>query len=99
MRLGQFHPEAEAELDQAADWYERQRPGLGLQFLAAVRHGLDQIVSHPLTWPTCTRRSRQYRLKRFPYAIVYQVTGEQVILLAIAHAKRRPGYWRKREMR
>lgn len=97
MRLGRLHPEAEAELEQAAVWYDERRPGLGLEFLTAVRDGLDEVALHPLRWPVCSRRSRRYRLNRFPYAIIYQIVQDQVILLAVAHLRRRPGYWRKRE--
>jgi plasmid stabilization system protein ParE len=97
MKIAGFHPEARAELDAAVAWYEDQRPGLGRQLLAAVREAFDRIASNPATWPRATPRSQQYRLKRFPYRVVYQVRAEQIVILAIMHVRRSPGYWRRRE--
>jgi mRNA-degrading endonuclease RelE of RelBE toxin-antitoxin system len=98
MRIGGFHPAAQAELDSAAEWYEAQRSGLGFEFLEAVREGLKQVGENPWRWPSVTSRSRRYRLRQFPYGIVYQVHVDEVWIVAIMHLKRRPGYWRERKM-
>ena len=96
-----FQPEASAELEEAALWYEAQRSGLGMGFLAAV----DRAVEHLATWPDsgipvpgvpAKLSVRQQPVSRFPYRIAYLVTSQELRILAVAHTRRRPGYWRPR---
>lgn len=91
-------PEASAELEDAAAWYESRRTGLGLEFVEAVDVALEQIAR----WPHIGRRvigvpndipARQFPLNRFPYHIVYFEWHEVLRLLAFAHDSRKPGYW------
>ena len=93
-----FEPEASAELEEAALWYEAQRSGLGLAFLAAV----DRSVEHLAAWPdsgvsvpgvAASLPVRQLPVSGFPYRIAYMVTSQELRVLAVAHARRRPGYW------
>jgi plasmid stabilization system protein ParE len=91
-------PEAEAELLAAAEWYESKQPGLGSAFVEAVGGALESIVEAPQTSPLW-RRGYPYRrhvLRRFPYIIVFTVAEPSVEVTAIAHSKRRPGYWVRR---
>lgn len=96
-----FEPEASHELEASALWYEAQRSGLGLTFLAAV----DRTVDHLATWPGAGTlvpgvpahlEVRQMPIVRFPYRVVYLVTSQGLQVLAVAHTRRRPGYWRSR---
>lgn len=96
-----FEPEASVELQEAAVWYESQRSGLGLAFLATV----DQIVEHIAAWPDAgtpapgvpTELSvRKVPVSRFPYYIAYLVASDAMRVLAVAHDRRRPGYWQPR---
>ncbi len=96
-----FEPEASDELEEAALWYEVQRSGLGLAFLAAV----DRAVEHLMIWPDtgtsvpgvpANLSVRQVAVSRFPYHVVYLVASEGLRVLAVAHDRRRPGYWRAR---
>lgn len=90
-----FHPDAEAELEAAAEWYDEREPGLGLKFLAAVRATVTIIVGQPQRWRLMTG-SRRALLGRFPYAVVYRELNDHSIeIVAIAHFKRRPHYWAK----
>ena len=98
-----FRPESEAsaELEDAALWYERQRPGLGLEFVQAVDLALDQIAE----WPQIGRRvvgvpnevpARKVPVKRFPYHVVYLDWEGALRILAFAHDSREPDYWLSR---
>lgn len=91
-------PDAEAELLSAAMWYEDKRPGLGVELVAAVDRTFESILENPEACPSW-RGKPQYRtwpLKRFPYLLVFRVDSAMVQVVAVAHAKRQPGYWRDR---
>lgn len=88
-----FHRLAARELREAFDWYERARPGLGDELDAAVKDSIGQIIAFPDAWPKQSRRTRRIRLKRFPYGLVYQVRGEDILIVAVMHLHRRPDYW------
>jgi plasmid stabilization system protein ParE len=95
----ELHPEARAELRSAALWYDERRPGLGDEFIAEVSATLDRIgdaqESYP-PWPR-TRAAgpviRKATIQRFPYVIAFEKHEQHVLVLAVAHAKRRPLYW------
>src|ERR1051325_4622823 len=93
----EFEREAHTELRDAPRWYQRQREGLGFEFLTEVRNGLAQINEHPETWPMLTKLSRRFRLHRFPYWLVYYQKQDVIRIIAVMHQSRRPNYWRKRE--
>ncbi|MDB4278307.1 type II toxin-antitoxin system RelE/ParE family toxin [Deltaproteobacteria bacterium] len=91
-------PDAEAELQSAAIWYEEKRRGLGIEFVAVVDQALQSILDNPEACPVW-RTDRPYRkrsLKRFPYVVFYCLDSATVEIVAVAHAKRRPGYWLER---
>ncbi|MEO5730635.1 MAG: type II toxin-antitoxin system RelE/ParE family toxin [Byssovorax sp.] len=86
---------AEEELGEASDWYEGKRPGLGIEFVDAVQVALDAILEAPETW-RFWRKGHPYRkhvLHRFPFVLFFVVDEATIRIVAIAHAKRRPGYW------
>lgn len=92
------HDEANAELTAAAEWYDREREGLGDDLLAEAGWVLDAIAESPTTWPfvSGSKVVRRFLFERFPY-IAYFVIGDQVVLvMAFGHTSRRPGYWRRR---
>jgi plasmid stabilization system protein ParE len=91
-----FDPAALAELEQAAEWYDAQRHELRREFLAEVLAGLDRIRELPKAWQLLGRSVRRFRLSRFPYGIVYQVHDDRILIVAIAHLHRKPGYWKRR---
>jgi len=91
-----FHPAAEFELDEAAQWYEDRREGLGLLFLTAVRDKIADLLLAPERW-RLVNGSRRVLLGRFPYAIVYrEVSDDELEIVAVAHYRRRPKYWARR---
>lgn len=95
-----LHPAASEELDAAGEWYDAQRPGLNLELLDAVEEAIALIVEQPVAWQrdsvVAGREIRRFVMRRFPFSIVYYVVDDLVRIVAIAHAKRRPGYWRVR---
>lgn len=95
------HPAARAELIDAVDWYEDRQPGLGERFNAELMEHLAFARTRPDAAPPYRGRQRRPLLRRkgvedFPYGIVYFVRDDEVIVVAYAHEKRRPGYWRSR---
>ncbi len=94
-----LHPEARAELRLSAIWYDERRPGLGDEFVSEVMLALDRVTRDPAAFPVWTRLEdsplpiRRALLERFPFALAFEVRQDQVFVLAIAHAKRRPLYW------
>ena len=98
MRL-ELHPEARAELRSAALWYDEQRPGLGDRFIAQVAVALERVSDAPESYPAWpgTRVEdpviRKATVQRFPYVIAFEQHERHSLVLAIAHAKRRPLYW------
>jgi toxin ParE1/3/4 len=91
-----FHPLAERELIEAARFYEGRAVGLGADFIREVEHTLAQIVADPQAGNLIARTIRRRLLRRFPFAILYQVTDDDLSVVALMHLHRRPGYWRRR---
>lgn len=94
-----FHPEAEAELFEALDYYDEldwlQDTRLAIDLSRRIEAALDRIEASPRAFPPYLFGTRRYLLRRFPYSVVFDVEPE-VVVLAFAHAKRRPGYWKAR---
>jgi toxin ParE1/3/4 len=81
---------AEAELAEAAAWYELRRQGLGDEFLEAFRTQMKTVCEAPTRWPIYVRNIRKYSLQRFPFIAYYDIRGDRVRILRVVHAKRNP---------
>lgn len=94
-----IHPEASAELEAAAMWYE-ERAGLGGEFLAEAERAVALIEEAPEAWPAWAKAPRpgvrRFLFGRFQYAAVYVVREEQVLIVAFSHLRRHPSYWLRR---
>ncbi|MGH8618013.1 MAG: type II toxin-antitoxin system RelE/ParE family toxin [Burkholderiales bacterium] len=90
-----LEPAAE-ELDEAVAWYNAQVRGLGDTFLVEVLRVLSLVERYPRAWHPLGESTRRCRLSRFPYGVVYAVEPEEILVIALAHLHRRPGYWRER---
>jgi len=88
--------EAREEIASAFEWYFERSPKAAEAFLAEVEASLAKIVSFPQLQPPYTRNTRKRVLERFPYSVIFQERNDIILVIAIAHAKRRPGYWAKR---
>lgn len=91
-----FHREAEAELDEALAYYFHAHPSLSAALLEDVAVGERAIAERPQAWRPLERGVRVYWLRRFPYGMIYHVSDSEIVVYALAHMRRRPGYWVKR---
>jgi plasmid stabilization system protein ParE len=91
-----FHPDADAEINEAAAFLDLESPGLGLIFLDDLEHAIEVILSHPEAAPILRGRLRRKMLRKFPYSVIYSIVGEEIRILAVCHQRRRPFYWRPR---
>lgn len=96
MKLIGFHPDADVEITEAAQYYEERLAGLGSNLLGEVERALDQILTNPEASQRIARRVRRKPLWQFPYSLIYAVYPDRIRIVACAHQKRRPFYWRKR---
>ncbi|MBN2313722.1 MAG: type II toxin-antitoxin system RelE/ParE family toxin [Sedimentisphaerales bacterium] len=84
---------AKLELDDAVNYYNRERPGLGYEFLWEVFFAIDRIKQFPHAWPIFYQETRRCLIRRFPYGIIYILENDLVLIFAIAHLHREPDYW------
>ena len=93
-----FDEEARAELDKAAEEYEALREGLGDDFVGEIRQGLERIEKMPQSFSHFeTTEFRKCILRRFPYTIYFSEEEDRIWIAAVAHQRRRPGYWLDRQ--
>ena len=92
----EFLPEAAVELECITGDYEAKVPGLGVRFRTEVETSCAAIVQFPLLWRLRSGGFRRVNLPGFPYYITYIVRDELILVLAVAHAKRHPDFWKKR---
>ena len=88
---------ASEELTATVQWYERQRPGLGGEFFDAILGTINRVSETPEAGSSFGRLdARRMLVAKFPYQIVYRINADEIRILAFAHLKRRPGFWRHR---
>ena len=93
-----YHPEARAEVEAEVYWHDERGAGLGADFFREIEAAIESICEHPLRWPLFphvdpTLRVRRRLVKRFSHAVAYLVVETEVVIVAVAHTSRRPGYW------
>ena len=88
-----YHPAAMIDAMEATLYYDQQEPGLGRRFERALESAERAIVEAPERWPRHMAQTRRYRLKRFPYGVVYRVQRDTIGIFAVMHLHRKPGYW------
>jgi plasmid stabilization system protein ParE len=91
-----LRPEAEADLEEAAAWYEKQREGLGDKFLDEVLSVFETISSDPGMYPLVHRHTRRALIHRFPFGIYYRIEEKMIVVVAVMHGSRHPKQWQKR---
>jgi plasmid stabilization system protein ParE len=91
-----IRPPAEADIDAAAAWYERERRGLGNRFLQQLNRTLAGVRERPLFYPRVHDEMRRAILEGFPYGVFFIVVDETISVLAVAHLHRHPDFWERR---
>ena len=99
MNVIEIHPGAKSELREGADWYEQRSPGLGRDLLDEAARAVESIRQRPTRWPVHRAGTRKRLLHRFPYAVIYRIEDERILIAAFAHLRRRPAYWADRLQR
>jgi hypothetical protein len=91
-----FLQPAEHEFVEAIGHYNLQSEGLGLEFAAEVKRALGRVVQFPTAWTPLSTRTRRCRLNRFPYALLYQVRSDLILIVAVQNLHRHPDSWKSR---
>jgi len=95
-KIFSIHEAAEAEINEAADFYDLESPGLGTAFINEIERSIEIITRFPEIAPLIQGRVRKKTIIKFPYSLIYSLHYQEIRLLAVAHQKRRPFYWRGR---
>jgi plasmid stabilization system protein ParE len=91
-----FRRQARREFDAAGEWYEKERPGLGLEFLAEIDSLLQRIAEQPQRFPVLYRDVRKAVARRFPYCVYFRERDQRIVVLAVFHSARNPLEWQRR---
>jgi len=92
----EFDEAAADEVDEAHLWFLKRSTRAADAFLTELKHAISEIQQRPATFASHLHGTQRYLLRRYPYAIVYRELPESIQIVAIAHGKRRPGYWKSR---
>jgi toxin ParE1/3/4 len=91
-----LHPLAWREVDDADGWYLSRSYDASVEFLSDLYSAVEDISQAPQRWPGYLHGTGRFVMQRFPFSVVYLDDPEMVNIIAIAHSKRKPGYWRER---
>ena len=89
----EYLPAARLDVEESAGWYEEQEPGVGERFEAAVALTEQKLQRNPMLGTPHRRNTRKWRVKSFPHSIIYREEADRIVVVAVAHAKRREDYW------
>jgi toxin ParE1/3/4 len=92
----EFHPEARLEFLDAVSYYETHQPGLGQRFIQSVEAAITGIDENPEAWAEIEQDVRRKLTRVFPYALLYTIEPENILIVAVMHCHKEPGYWRSR---
>jgi plasmid stabilization system protein ParE len=92
----EFHPEARLEFLDAVTYYESCQSGLGERFVQSVDAAIAGIGENPEAWAEIEQDVRRKLTRVFPYALLYTVEPEYILVVAVMHCHKEPGYWRSR---
>ncbi len=84
---------AQYELDDAIVYYNYESSGLGDEFLTEILSALNRIAQFPKAWHSSSKRTRRCQTRRFPYGVIYQYRGDEILVVAVANLHRKPEQW------
>ena len=92
-----FHPEARIDLKEGKAFYRSRSPLAAVAFSHEIDTAISRITESPLRYPEAEHGTRGFILPwRFPYTLVYQIKESLIVIVAVAHQSKEPGYWRHR---
>ena len=89
-------PPARDEIIRASEYYDSVSQDIGIAFNVGLKSAFASIEQNPNAWSPLRGGVRRYVMKRFPYQLIYRVEADEIVIYAVAHQSRRPGYWRRR---
>ena len=92
----EYLAEALEEAEAAARWYHERNAAAAAAFSDEIDLAESAITRFPEAWPRFDHDTRRYLLRRYPFSIIYRVEPHRILILAVAHGHRRPGYWQSR---
>ncbi len=92
-----FHPDAELEYTDAIQWYEYQRKGLGSEFFLCIDEAIEKLIINPQLYPIVHKKIHRVVVRKFPFAIFYEIQQSEITILAVFHSRRDPQRWKKRK--
>jgi toxin ParE1/3/4 len=95
-RVVDLHPNVVDDIQQARDWYWSRDESAARAFLAEVDSAIVMIAERPEAWPPYVHGTRRFLLRRYPFSVVYRLKLTAIQIVAVAHSKRRPGFWKNR---
>lgn len=91
-----FHPKAIAEASAATRWYQERSFAAAKAFISELDRIIEKIIETPEIYPSYIGDTRHALFHRFPFSVVFRIVSEKIEVIAIAHGRRRPGYWKER---
>ncbi len=96
MRKVRLHPQAEAEMIEAAVYYESRQEDLGKRFLASVQDAINSLLISPRLYPVVDLDVRRCLTKVFPFGVLFRLSDDEITVVAVMHLSRHPDYWKGR---
>lgn len=93
----QFLDEAQLELDEALDFYDKESEGLGSAFLQEVLNAIERIANYPDEWHPLSKNTRRCQTRRFPYGFIYTKLESSILIISVSHLHRKPNHWEDRK--
>ena len=91
-----FHPSARIELNNAIDYYEKCKTGLGSEFAKEIYSTIQRIIQLPEAWTQISKNTRRCLTNRFPYGVIYQIHKDKIMIIAVMQLNKEPDYWKSR---
>ena len=91
-----FHPEAAEEVQAVSDRYRERSADAAAGFIAELNYAIERVAELPETWPSYKANTRRFIFRIYPFSLVYRIAENEIEIVAVAHFKRKPGYWTSR---